>query len=171
LRRLGVVPSSTPREPVTDSDRLVDGYREYLICERGLAPSTVALNVRLLQPFVCQWAGSRGDRLVLQGLTTAEVHAYVTGFCRRRPRSGKRLVTALRSLLRYAHVAGVIDRPMAAAVASPAGWTLTGLPKPLEPEAVATLAACCDPATATGRRDRAILALLVLLGFLSRARL
>lgn len=164
LRRLGVAPLATRPEPFTETERMVACYREYLTRERGLAASTVALNVRLVRPFLSERASSCDGRLDLQGLTAAEVHRFVTSFCRRRPRSGKRLVTALRSLLGFVHLAGMIDRPLAGAVPSPAGWTLAGLPKPLEPEAVAALLACCDAATATGRRDRAILTLLVRLG-------
>lgn len=40
LRWAGVVPAE-PAGPQTAVDRLVDGYREWLLVERGLAPSTV----------------------------------------------------------------------------------------------------------------------------------
>jgi site-specific recombinase XerD len=49
-------------------------------------------------------------------------------------------------------------------VPSPAGWTLTGLPKALEEDQVAALLASCDLDTATGRRDLAILTLVARLG-------
>jgi integrase len=83
---------------------------------------------------------------------------------RQRPKSVKRMVTALRSLLGFLHVEGIVDQPLATAVPSVAGWTQTGLPKALDAEQVAALLACCDERTATGRRDLAILTLLVRLG-------
>jgi integrase/recombinase XerD len=83
---------------------------------------------------------------------------------RKQPRSAKRIVTALRSLLRFLHVDGVIGVPLAAAVPSPAGHALAGLPRALEAGQVAAMLASCDPATATGRRDRAVLLLLSRMG-------
>ena len=77
--------------------------------------------------------------------------------------SAKLTVTALRSLLGFLHVAGLIDEPLGqrAAVAS---WRLAGLPRALEPGQVAALLAGCDQHTATGRRDFAMLMLLARLG-------
>jgi integrase/recombinase XerD len=85
---------------------------------------------------------------------------------RRQPRSAKRIVTALRSLLRFLHVDGVLAVPLAGAVPSPAGHALAGLPRPraLEPGQVQAMLDSCDPATATGRRDRAVLLLLSRMG-------
>ncbi len=83
---------------------------------------------------------------------------------RRQPRSAKRIVTALRSLLRFLHVDGILPVPLAGAVPSPAGHALSGLPRALEPGQAEAMLASCDPATATGRRDRAILLLLSRMG-------
>ena len=58
----------------------------------------------------------------------------------------------------------MIDQPLAEAVPSPPGWTLTGLPKALSQSQVAALLGSCDLQTATGRRDLAILTLLARLG-------
>jgi integrase/recombinase XerD len=83
---------------------------------------------------------------------------------RTRPRSVGRLVTGLRSLLRFLHVDGVIDQPLVDAVPSVANWSLAGLPKALSRSQVIALLNACDRNTFTGRRDFAILALLVRLG-------
>jgi site-specific recombinase XerD len=73
-------------------------------------------------------------------------------------------VTALRSLLGYLHVGGVIGRPLAPVVLSVAGWRLAGLPRGLEAEQVTALLDSCNLETAVGVRDLAILKLLVRLG-------
>ena len=86
------------------------------------------------------------------------------GRARKQPRSARRIVTALRSLLRFLHVDGIISVPLAGAVPSPAGHALAGLPRALEPGQVEAMLASCDPATATGRRDRAVLLLLSRMG-------
>jgi integrase/recombinase XerD len=163
LRRLGVVPPEPPRTPTGPLEVLLSQYQDYLLVERGLAASTAALDVRLARPFLATRMGADGQ-LDLAGLSAGEVAAFVVTQARQQPRSVKRIVTAVRSLLRFAHVAGLIDRPLADGVPSPAGWTLTGLPKGLDPAQVAALLAGCDRSTATGCRDFAILTLVIRLG-------
>jgi site-specific recombinase XerD len=163
LRALGAAPLP-PAEPVTETGQLLDQFGAYLASERGLAPRTVALNVRLARPFLQQRALERDGRLDLDQLTAAEVRAFVLDRARKQPRSAKRIVTALRSLLRFLHVDGVITVPLAGAVPSPAGYSLAGLPRALESGQVQAMLASCDPATSTGRRDRAVLLLLSRMG-------
>jgi hypothetical protein len=74
------------------------------------------------------------------------------------------MVTALRSLLRFLHVDGLIDQPLVRAVPSVAAWKLAGLPKALDAAQVSALLASCDKATVVGRRDYAILVVLARLG-------
>jgi site-specific recombinase XerD len=74
------------------------------------------------------------------------------------------MVSALRSLLRFLHVDGLVDQPLVQAVPSVAAWKLAGLPKALDADQVSALLASCDKATAVGRRDYAILVALVRLG-------
>ena len=155
-----IAAGSPPSGPV---EVLLARYQDYLLVERGLAASTAALDVRLARPFLATRVQSDGQ-LDLAGLGAGDVAAFVVAQSRRQPRSVKRIVTAIRSLLRFAHVAGLIDQPLAEAVPSPAGWTLTSLPKGLSPSHVAALLAGCDRGNATGCRDFAILTLLVRLG-------
>ena len=164
LQRLGVVSPPVPVAPASPQERLLAQYRDYLTAERGLTETTAALNVRMVRPFLADQARMRQGRLELEQLTAGEVAAFVVAQGRQRPKSVKRMVTALRSLLGFLHVAGIVDQPLASAVPSVAGWTQTGLPKALDAEQVAALLASCDERTATGRRDLAILTLLVRLG-------
>ena len=71
---------------------------------------------------------------------------------------------ALRSLLGFLYLEGMIDRPLAGAVPSVASWRLSGLPKGLSPAEVAGLLESCDRASVVGRRDLAMLMLLARLG-------
>lgn len=162
LRGLGAAPVAVAESTATG--RLLARYASYLVTERGLAQTTVALNVRLVRPFLLQRAHERDGRLDLDQLTAAEVRAFVVAQSRQRPRSVKRIVSALRSLLGFLHVDGIIGGPLAGAVPSPAGWTLTGLPRALEAGQIAAMLASCDLGSATGRRDRAILLLLARMG-------
>jgi integrase/recombinase XerD len=163
LRGLGVVPAAD--EPALSSVELLLGrYREYLLIERGLTTGTVRGYVDCVRSFVSSRA--RGDGEVdLAGLTPQDVLAFVLADCQRRPRrSAKLMVTALRSVLRFLHVEGLIDRPLAQVVPSVAFWRLQGLPRGLDADQVRALLESCETDTANGRRDLAILLLLVRLG-------
>jgi integrase/recombinase XerD len=74
------------------------------------------------------------------------------------------MVTALRSLLDFLHVQGLLANSLASAVPTVAGSRLAGLPKGLAAGQVQQLLTSCDRRTAVGRRDFAVLSLLVRLG-------
>jgi integrase/recombinase XerD len=164
LRKLGVVAASGPVPATSPWERLLSRYRDYLLVERGLATSTVELNVRMVRPFLADHVRADAGQLDLERLSAGEVGAFVVAYSRKRPRSAGRLVTGLRSLLRFVYVDGVIDRPLAEAVPSVPSWSLSGLPKTLSRDQVAALLTSCDRNASTGLRDFAILLLLVRLG-------
>jgi hypothetical protein len=74
LRGLGAVPLPQA-EPSTETGQLLNRFGAYLSAERGLASTTVALNVRLARPFLQQRAQERDGRLDLGQLTAAEAQA------------------------------------------------------------------------------------------------
>ena len=74
------------------------------------------------------------------------------------------MVVVLRSLLRYLHVAGLIELPLEWAVPGVADLRDRSLPRGLEPAVVKKLLASCDRRRTVGRRDYAILLLLARLG-------
>jgi integrase/recombinase XerD len=101
----------------------------------------------------------------LAELTAGEVTAFVVEVCPAQTRGSARMtVTALRSLLAFLHVDGILEGSLVAAVPTAASWRLAGLPQGLAPGEVAKLLAACDRRTRTGRRDFAVLMLLVRLG-------
>lgn len=163
LRDVGVVPPA--RDPVlSEVEELLGGYRAWLCSERGLAAVTTRNYADMVRPFVASRLNAAGE-LDLRSLAAGDVLAFVLAQCpHRRAGSAKLLVTALRSLLGYLHVQGVIARPLAPVVPSVAGWRLTGLPRGLGSEQVRALLDSCDPETGVGARDFAILKLLVRLG-------
>ena len=160
LRQQGGAPVPTPPEPATPVDRLLAEYREWMRLERGLSDGTVELNVRLVRLFLVSYVVGN-DGVEVGSLTAKDVADFVMSQARQRPRSVKRIVTALRSVLRFLYLEGHIAHSLAAAVRGVPGWTLTGLPQALDDSQVAALLATCDRGTATGLRDLAILTLLV----------
>jgi integrase/recombinase XerD len=159
LRGLGAVPAAGPAAPAGAAGVLLGRYRGYLEVERGLAASTVRYCTDEARGFLA----GREDRLA--GLGAAEVSGFVADQCRRRSTgSAKILVTALRSLLRFLVLEGLVTPGLQDAVPAVAGWRGGGLPKALPDGQVAALLASCDRDTATGRRDFAVLVLLSRLG-------
>jgi site-specific recombinase XerD len=73
------------------------------------------------------------------------------------------MVTQLRSLLRFLHVRGAIDRDLSACAPAVAGWRLAGLPKGLEVSQINPLLSSFD-GSPVGLRDSAIVRLLLRLG-------
>lgn len=149
-----------PSGPV---ERLLAEYGAYLAAERGLAEQTVDCYLRCVRPFVA--TRLRGDELDLAGLTSADVTRYVLAACPGRARgSAKLVVTTLRSLLGWLHLTGAVPASLGGAVPAATGWRLARIPQPLEPGAVEGLLASCDRTSVVGRRDYAVLLLLVRLG-------
>jgi site-specific recombinase XerD len=163
LRSVGIVSAESRRAARSADELLLERFAEYLAVERGLTAPSVDGYVHAVRPFVAQLS-SDGDP-DLSRLSAAQVTAFVVARCPRQSRgAAKMTVTALRSLLGFLHVAGLIERSLVGAVPSAASWRLAGLPRGLESDQVRALLDSCDRRTAAGRRDLAILTMLVRLG-------
>jgi site-specific recombinase XerD len=164
LRELGVVPAPAPVVARGPLEELLADYRRYLLVERRLSDHTVldayGPAARLFL------AGCEGpDGLGLDRLSAAEVSSFLAHECQKRSVSGARdLVCALRSFLRYLHLAGLIEASLVWAVPSVADLRDRTLPRGLEPGTVRKLLGSCDRRRLVGRRDYAILLLLARLG-------
>lgn len=162
LRELGVTPEAEIAAPATEAEALLGRYRRYLLAERGLREKVVRGYVDSVRPFVASHAAAGGADL--RWLTAGDVTAFLTGESRRlAPKTAQRLATALRSLLRFWHVEGLISGPLDRTVPKVANRR-PGLPRPLEPAQVRALLASCDLGTAGGRRDLAMMTLLARIG-------
>jgi integrase/recombinase XerD len=164
LRDLGSVPAAASREAATPAGALLERYADYLLGRRGLAVETVRGYCNTARAFLADRERIVGD-LALGGLDVAMINDYLLRRSRRGSiSSSKAVVTGLRSLLRFLHVEGLIDRDLAVAVAPVANWRLASLVKALDSSSVARLLDSCAQGTAVGRRDFAILLLLSRLG-------
>lgn len=162
LRGLGVAPLSVPAVPEGPAEVLLERYRSYLLGERGLGAQTARGYVDLVRPFVVGRATS--DGVDVAGLSACDVVAFVlTVSSEQTPKTAQRTVSALRSLLRFCHVQGLLGAPLGAAVPSVANRR-PGLPRFLEPAQVEALLASCDRGGAAGRRDFAMMTTMVRLG-------
>lgn len=162
LRDRGVVPVPVTEVACAPVDALLADYRDYLAAERGLAAATIGNYLPVARLFLLE---HRGGELpaVLAGLDAA----FVLAQCARRSvESAKTLVCGLRSLLRFLFVKGFLPLTLADAVPTVARRPRR-LPRGLDRATVARLLGSCDRTSATGRRDFAILLLLVRLGLRS----
>jgi site-specific recombinase XerD len=165
LSELGVMPILPPPDPSGPVEGMLERYRTYLTVERGLGKETARGYVDSMRRFLCERVLPDGRALDLERLSAADVISFVTTHCPRQgPRAAKLTATALRSLLRFLHVNGLIDRPLTSVVPSVSSRRLVGLPKGLQSGEVRRLLASCDNNSANARRDLAVLTMLVRLG-------
>src|SRR4051794_30778712 len=116
LRGLGVAPPAGSREAPTPAGALLTAYAEYLTVRRGLAAEAVRGYCNTARAFLCDRERISGD-LALDALDLAAINDYLLRVSRRGSvSSAKVTVTGLRSLLRFLHLQGLIDRELAVAV-------------------------------------------------------
>jgi site-specific recombinase XerD len=174
LRSEGAVPPEPPAV-VAPVEQLVGEYREWLVCERGLAPVTVRASEQFARRFLARRA-SAGDPCGVLGITASEINAFLVRECARVGSGSAGCCTyRLRSLLRYLAVRGVADPGLAHAVPRVARWREATIPRVVTRPEIARLLASCARREATGARDYAVLLLLARLGLraveVSRLRL
>lgn len=162
LRDLGVVEAE--RSVVgSPTDRLLGSFERYLLTERAFAAGTVAGYSSHARVFVAGLpAGSGGLARVTAGDVTAAV--------RRRASSGvsasatRFFVSALRAFLRFCFTEGLTEVDLSQAALFASGRRGTPLPRAIGRADAAALLSCCDRRSALGRRDYAMLVLLLRLG-------
>ena len=165
LRAVGVTLAASNGVSRGPIDFAIDQYRDYLVHERGLAQLTIHNYINAVRPFLVSELSRDGDKIYWESLNAARVTAFVVARTPSQSRSlASTTVTALRSFLGYLYAEGLIKQQLTAAVPTVAGWRLAALPKTLQPREVQALLAACDRRTRMGRRDFAVLTILVRLG-------
>jgi hypothetical protein len=158
---LGV--TDTVTGPVRPAQAAVAEWRSWMRDQRGLTEKTIAARCHYAAGLLDVVTATDGS--VEWGRLDAPV---VNGYVAERGRpysvvSRAHVVDAVRCLLRWALSTGRLDRDLTAGILKPPG-TRRGLPRGVGAEQVAALLAVCDPATAIGARDRAVVMILVRLG-------
>lgn len=144
------------------------GFFEYLVAERGLRPDTLDHYRHYLHRFEAYLAGI-GVR-TLDELSPALLSAFVA------ERAGSGLAKTsirdtcgvLRVFLRYAHREGLLRSELAKTVEWPQVYRLSTIPRSIAWDDVGKVLGAVDRRTAGGKRDYAILLLLVTYGLRGR---
>jgi integrase/recombinase XerD len=161
LRGLGVLALEQPEPASSPTDRLLARFERYLRLERGLAAGTVGGYVTHARAFL---AGL--EPAGLAGLSAAEV----TGGVLDKAGSGVSVsaaqcfVSALRAFLRFCFLEGLVEADLAQAALTVTGRRSSPLPRGISRADARALLDACDRRTALGRRDYALIVLLLRLG-------
>ena len=162
LRWSGLVPHWAVRPSADPVVELSEEFGLYLTVERRLAPTTVRARTDLAGLFLGHVAAAGLD---VAALRAREVADFVVAQHRLRSVAAmKTMVVELRSLLRFLYVTGRVPRDLSGAVPSVAAWSMSSLPKSIDPDTLAVLLDSCSQAGVVGRRDRAIMTLMARLG-------
>lgn len=163
LAALGVLPTgeAVPPAPGSPVEVILASFRSYLVGERGLGWSTVDFYVRSARRFL-SWSAPGGD---LGGLRARDVTGAVARESERvSASSAQYFVCGLRAFLRFCFVEGLTGRELSAAALAVTGRRRSPLPQGIAQADVEALLASCDRRSAQGRRDHAVLVVLLRLG-------
>lgn len=158
------LPSETSRDPM---EKAAPGFFLFLRQERGLSPQSIKHYMAHLRPFET-YLGRIG-LVNLADLSPANLSAFVAESSRRLCKASlKVLCSDLRVFLRYAHREGLTSRDLSRAVGAPQDYRLAKVPRSVTWDEVKRVLEAIDRRTMCGKRDYAILLLLVTYGLRSR---
>ena len=162
LRRLGVLAAEEPVPAGSPTDLLLASFERYLLTERGLAAGTVGGYVTHARRFLDGLAPGRE----LAGLTAGEV----TGAVLVKAASGvsvsaaQYFVSGLRSFLQFCFVEGLVEADLSQAALVVRGRRRSSLPRGITRADAQALLGACDRRSVLGRRDYAVIIVLLRLG-------
>lgn len=157
LRTVGIIASITVEpEPIPP---LVKRFSEWMRQHRGVTEGTLTTYLPLVQEVLA----ALGDDAA--GYDASRVRGFIFArTSRHRHARAKSVVNAVRMFLRFLAAYGYCSPDLIAAVPGIAEWKLSSLPRYLGATELERLIAACDPRSAAGARDRAVVLLLVRLG-------
>jgi len=160
----GFARRACPPEPFTGR---VGAFFDYLQGERGLRDESVRLYRHYLAQFEIYL---RTIGIVeLQALSPAVLGAFIAESSRRFGRTSMRsLCGVLRVFLRYLYRQRLVGKDLSATVESPRAYRLSTIPRSITWDEVRRMLEAVDRRTAVGKRDYAMLLLLVTYGLRGR---
>jgi integrase/recombinase XerD len=152
------------RDPFAD---VAPGFFDFLIRDRGLREATLVQyrhNLQRLQDYL-----QRLDRPLLPDLPASVISAVITESGQTLDkRSVQSLCSILKVFFRYLYRVGLMARDLGKAIESPRNYRLSKVPRSIAWDQVEQMLQQVDQRTAVGKRDYAILLLLVTYGLRAR---
>lgn len=160
LTESGVLPIAAPPEPATPDEELLASFEHYLRVERALASETTGAYVSRARRFLGGCGGTAG----LSGLAAGNITAAVLREAEVSVGSAQYFVAALRAFLRYLFLEGLLETDLSAAALAVTGRRRSSLPMGISRSDASALLRSCDLRRNVGRRDYAVLTVLLRLG-------
>jgi site-specific recombinase XerD len=153
LRAAGIArPPEVPELPPE-----IRAFEEWMRAHRGTAQRTLADYRRHLLVLL-------GDGLAVEDLDARHLRDHVVRHSQPHRAQALVMVRALRMFVRFLVAVGRCDAHLDRAVPTVAHWRLRSLPSYLPAKEIERVISACSRSTSIGRRDRAIILLLVRLG-------
>ncbi len=156
-----------PRKPENPFEDVAPRFIEYLREEKGLRETSILLYQHCLRQFASylQRIGLRD----LRHLSPVVLSGFATAYAERVHWSGLRNACgSLRVFLRYLHRERILTKDLSSALEHPQTYRLSGIPRSITWDQVRLVLEGVDRRTPTGKRDYAILLLLVTYGLRAR---
>jgi len=163
LRHHAILPGPPCARPLTETERWLQRYEQYLEQVRGVVASTRTPYLRMARRFLAACFGS--DPLDWQSLRAQDITDFVRQEAATKHGGGRKLPSvAVRSLLRFLVCSEGLSPGLEAAVPTPRQWTHDTLPQGLTAEEIGQALATCAGESAKDLRNHAILMVLARLG-------
>lgn len=146
-----------------ESEAVVAAFGAYQLTQRRLAPLTVQMDSYEIRVFLA-WRAAKGLGS-LEQMGPDELVEFVVEQARRvASRTMGTYIGALRGFVRFLYATGVTGSDPSGVLPSVPAVRFTGIPKAVDATTVAAMLGACDRSRPGGRRDFAILSLMVRLG-------
>lgn len=159
-----VVPAQVAPPAATPVESELDAWTHFLRSERSIGPSSVAEYRGWVRRFLEQLAGP-DDQIRWADIDARAMNRYVAERGQGYALASKRhLVTAMKSLMRWAFTTCRVEHDMTAAILAARARRSADLPRALDPAQVEAIKSAADLTSAAGLRDYAIVVMIVRLG-------
>lgn len=150
-------------DKLSDIDKLLYKYDQYLVHDRGLALTTRKFYCDYIHNFL--YFQFKSNKIDIKLLQPSDVISFIL-FCSKNQgiKRATKMVTSLRSFFRFLTQTHKLKNDLADSVPKVAGRRQTNFPETLAADEMQKLLLSCDRTCISGLRDYAILMLLIYLG-------
>ena len=163
LRARGAMPTAAPVRSAGAGDALLAAFQHHLVRVVGTSVGTCRMYGRYASALLVDRFGGRDPDWSTFGADDVS-HFVRSQAAKLKPSACRPPVTATRAFLRFLVSQGLVRDGLAGAIPTVPQWRHASLPHHLSTKQATAVVAKCSTATAVGRRDRAIVIMMVRLG-------